>query len=41
MTRVPDELANAVVKDLDGRPVRIGDLWKQRPALLLFVRHFG
>ena len=41
MDRVSDELANATVRDLDGRAVRIGILWKDRPALLLFVRHFG
>ena len=41
MEHVTDELADARVKDLDGNEHRLGDLWKQRPALLLFVRHFG
>ncbi len=41
MDHVTDELANVHVADLDGRQQRVGDLWKERPALLLFVRHFG
>lgn len=41
MDQVPEALANAEVLDIEGRPHRLGDLWKERPALLLFVRHFG
>jgi hypothetical protein len=41
MDRASKELTESIVKDLDGRPVRVGDLWKDRPAMLLFVRHFG
>lgn len=41
MSKVAKVLSEAVVRDLDGNEVRIGDLWKTRPALLLFVRHFG
>jgi hypothetical protein len=41
MDHVTKELADAQVKDLDGHEHRVGDLWKQRPTLLLFVRHFG
>jgi peroxiredoxin len=29
------------VLDLDGHPVRLGDLWRGRSIVLLFVRHFG
>ncbi|HZL87403.1 MAG TPA: hypothetical protein VFB96_03425 [Pirellulaceae bacterium] len=25
----------------EGGPVRLSDLWQQRPLVLLFVRHFG
>jgi hypothetical protein len=39
--RVPSELSELVLPDADGAPHRLGDLWKERPALLLWVRHFG
>jgi hypothetical protein len=35
------ELADLVVKDTDDRPVKLGDLWRDRPAVLVFLRHFG
>jgi len=35
------QLADAVVQDVDGREVRLGDLWRERPAVLVFVRHYG
>lgn len=38
---VARELADAVVTDEAGRPVRLGDLWADRPVVLAFVRHFG
>jgi len=34
-------LENVVLHDPEGRPVRLGDLWSERPAVLVFVRHFG
>lgn len=34
-------LADATVLDLEGRSVRLGSLWRGRPAILVFVRHFG
>jgi hypothetical protein len=24
-----------------GRPVRLGSYWQDRPAVLIFLRHFG
>jgi len=30
-----------VLNDVDGHPVRLGDLWSERPAVLVFLRHFG
>lgn len=27
--------------DGDGQPVTLGDLWRDRPVVLVFVRHFG
>jgi len=35
------ELSECVVKDVEGKDVRLGDLWRDRPVVLLFVRHFG
>jgi len=34
-------LADVVLPDSAGRPVRLGSLWTERPAALVFVRHFG
>jgi hypothetical protein len=36
-----DELADIVLQDHDGRAVRLGDLWKDRPAALIWLRHYG
>jgi hypothetical protein len=35
------ELADASVKDVEGRDVRLGELWRDRPVVLVFVRHYG
>jgi hypothetical protein len=40
-TRVSEELAGAIVVGTDGNERALGDLWRERPALLLWVRHFG
>lgn len=34
-------LADHVVVDPDGVEQRLGDLWAERPEVLLFLRHFG
>jgi peroxiredoxin len=34
-------LAATNVLDSDGRTVRLGDLWRERAVVLVFVRHFG
>lgn len=39
--RVDPKLAEIEVEDADGKRVRLGDLWKKRPALLVWLRHFG
>jgi hypothetical protein len=36
-----DELADIKLPDDEGRPVRLGDLWRDRPAVLVFLRHYG
>ncbi len=38
---VPHPLAAATVYDLQGNAVTLGDTWKTKPVVLVFVRHFG
>ena len=43
-TRPPeraDELADVVLQDHTGAEVRLGDLWLDQPAVLVFLRHYG
>jgi len=43
-TRPPEDasgLADLVVKDLDGNDVRLGSLWEDKPAVLVWLRHYG
>jgi hypothetical protein len=35
------DLAQAVVSDANGGKVALADLWRDRPAVLVFLRHFG
>jgi hypothetical protein len=30
-----------VLPDAEGRPVRLGSLWESRPAVIVFLRHYG
>jgi peroxiredoxin len=39
--RLPSETADLTVLSTSGAPVRLGDLWAERPALLVLVRHYG
>ena len=36
-----DALADIVLPDHDGNDVRLGDLWRQGPAALVWLRHYG
>jgi hypothetical protein len=36
-----DALADIVLRDQDDREVRLGDLWRDRPAALVWMRHYG
>lgn len=36
-----DALADLVLQDHDGDDVRLGDLWRERPVVLVFLRHYG
>ncbi|HYZ88965.1 MAG TPA: hypothetical protein VE620_06705 [Myxococcales bacterium] len=39
--RLDSTLADTEVKDTENRAVRLGTLWADRPAVLVWVRHFG
>jgi hypothetical protein len=36
-----DALADLVLPDHDDQQVRLGDLWRDRPAVLVWLRHYG
>jgi len=36
-----DGLADITLPDHEDRPVRLGDLWHDRPAVLVWLRHYG
>jgi hypothetical protein len=36
-----DEIADVVLQDASGADVRLGSLWAERPAVLVFLRHYG
>lgn len=41
MDAVPEQLASLSLPDADDKKVRVGDLWADRTAALVFIRHFG
>ncbi len=41
MAGLAARLAPIVLPDADGRPVRLGSLWADAPAALVFLRHYG
>ena len=34
-------LADIALPDTEGREVRLGSLWTDSPAVLVFLRHYG
>jgi hypothetical protein len=40
MKRV-EELGAMVLRDADNSEVRLEDLWRDRPAVLVWIRHYG
>jgi prostamide/prostaglandin F2alpha synthase len=36
-----DALAGIVLPDQEGHDVRLGELWQDRPAALIWLRHYG
>ncbi len=39
--RLSTRLARLTLNDWQGDPVELGSLWKHRPVVLVFIRHFG
>jgi hypothetical protein len=35
-----DAIADLVLPDQDGEAVRLGDLWRERPVALVWLRHY-
>ena len=38
---MPDGLGDVEVTDIAGATHRLGEAWEKRPAVLVWVRHFG
>ena len=38
---VAEKLSTIQVRDLSGEPYRLRDAWKERTAVLVFIRHYG
>jgi hypothetical protein len=36
-----DALADIVLPDHDGNDVRLGDLYREQPVVLVWLRHYG
>jgi hypothetical protein len=36
-----NKLADIVLPDHEGNEVRLGDLWRERPVALVWLRHYG
>ena len=45
MSSVPETFSSRIapleVPDVDGKQVRLGSLWAERPAIIVFLRHWG
>ena len=41
MSSRADDLAGMTVLDADRTAVPLGSFWTDRPAILVFIRHFG
>ena len=38
---ISEVLAPLILPDSAGDPVRLGSLWQTRPAVVVFLRHYG
>ena len=34
-------LADISLPDCDGKSIRLGSLWQKKPAVVVFLRHYG
>jgi hypothetical protein len=41
MATAAGSLADMVLPDQDDNDVRLGDLWRDQPAALVWLRHYG
>jgi peroxiredoxin len=41
MLATANELADVTLPDQDGNEVRLGDLWRDQPVVLVWLRHYG
>jgi hypothetical protein len=41
VAKVSPEAARAVIRDLAGNERSLGELWRDRTVVLVFLRHFG
>ena len=41
MPMIDPALAELTLRDAEDRPVRLSDLWKDGPAVVVFIRHYG
>ncbi len=39
--KISEKLAEIVLPDSDGRAVRLGSLWANQAAVIVFLRHYG
>jgi hypothetical protein len=39
--RIDEEAARVRVRDLEGGEHELQELWRDRPVVLVFLRHFG
>lgn len=39
--RRAEALVDLALPDHDGRVVRLGDLWRDQPAVIVWLRHYG
>jgi hypothetical protein len=35
------KLENISLPDVEGNPIRLGSLWAEGPAVVVFLRHYG
>ncbi len=41
MSDLAKRLEAIMLQDPDEQPTRLGDAWREGPALVVFIRHFG